>query len=148
MVIRRWQQWRELNGRQQRMLLAALLLSGAISILLRLFLYRDVYQRLEVLFPLREMVGQPEAGTRAAETAAIVELAARRRVANATCLRRSLVLWLMLRRQGIESDLRLGVRKQDGELAGHAWVEIEGIVINDEANIAQQYEVIDLEKPA
>lgn len=141
---KRWRQWAQLDVQQQKLFLSALLLLPVMGALLRAFRYRDIYRRLKIFVPLRERTNQIDVLSRGIETAAIVEIAARRRVAKTTCLRRSLVLWVLLRRQGIESDLRLGVHKQHGKLSGHAWVEIAGAVINDEAEVAAQYTVIDL----
>src|SRR5512135_610321 len=43
---------------------------------------------------------------------------------NALCLPRALAAHAMLRRRGIASRLCLGVARDRGELAAHAWVEI------------------------
>jgi Transglutaminase-like superfamily len=43
---------------------------------------------------------------------------------NALCLPRALAAHAMLRRRGIASRLCLGVARNDGALAAHAWVEI------------------------
>ncbi len=53
----------------------------------------------------------------------MVNIAALRGPFRPTCLERSLVLWWLLQRDGIQSDLRIGVRKDEGELKAHAWVE-------------------------
>ncbi len=55
------------------------------------------------------------------------------------CLKRSLALWFLLRRRGILSDLRIGVRKHEGEFQAHAWIEYEGAVLNDQPTIYQLY---------
>jgi Transglutaminase-like superfamily len=44
---------------------------------------------------------------------------------NALCLPRALAVHAMLRRRGIASRLCLGVARKGGELAAHAWVEID-----------------------
>jgi transglutaminase superfamily protein len=49
----------------------------------------------------------------------------------AHCLHKSLVLHFWLRKEGIPSELRIGVRKEDRQLKAHAWVEIDGQVVND-----------------
>jgi len=58
-----------------------------------------------------------------------------------TCLTRSLVLRGLLRRQGIDSTLRMGVRRGDEThgVEGHAWVEVDGVPINDAADVAERY---------
>ena len=43
---------------------------------------------------------------------------------NALCLPRALATHAMLRRRGIASRLCLGVARERGNLAAHAWVEI------------------------
>jgi hypothetical protein len=48
---------------------------------------------------------------------------------RALCLERSLTLYYLLRRAGISATLRLGV--QPHPFAAHAWVEREGVPLND-----------------
>ncbi len=43
---------------------------------------------------------------------------------NTPCLPRALAAHAMLRRHGIASRLCLGVSREDGDLATHAWIEI------------------------
>lgn len=42
------------------------------------------------------------------------------------CLARSIALWFLLKRKGIETDLRFGMKKENGKLLAHAWVEYKG----------------------
>lgn len=58
---------------------------------------------------------------------------------SATCLPQSLTLWWLLRRRGIASDLRIGVRKHSNDLDAHAWVELAGIVLNDSMDVHQRF---------
>jgi len=57
------------------------------------------------------------------------------------CLARSLTLWTLLRRRGIETELRIGYRKRDGKIEGHAWLEHDGAPVNDEAEVLRSYTV-------
>lgn len=75
----------------------------------------------------------------AKSVARIVSIAARHGIYRATCLRKSLVLILLLRRWGIVSDLCFGTRLNEHALEAHAWVELDGKVINDHPDIRQQY---------
>jgi Transglutaminase-like superfamily len=68
---------------------------------------------------------------RARRYARWLESAARHHVVNAHCLHRSLVLHHWLRREGLPSELRIGVRKEGDALKAHAWVELQGEVVND-----------------
>lgn len=55
------------------------------------------------------------------------------------CLERSMTLWWMLRRDGIEGELHIGARHQAGKFEAHAWVELGGTVLNDAADVHQHY---------
>ena len=68
-----------------------------------------------------------------------VNIASRHMPFPATCLTRSLVLIWMLRRRGVRSDLRIGVHLARGTLYAHAWVECEGVPVNDRADIAIEF---------
>jgi hypothetical protein len=57
------------------------------------------------------------------------------------CLARSLTLWALLRRRGVETELRIGYRKRDGKIEGHAWLEHDGAPVNEEAEVLQTYTV-------
>ena len=56
------------------------------------------------------------------------------------CLLESLALWYLLRRNGHDADLVLGARTLLGPLEAHAWVELEGKVLNDGPHVRQIYE--------
>ena len=71
--------------------------------------------------------------------ARIVAAAARCGPYRATCLPSSLTLWWVLRRQGVESELRIGVYKSEKGIAAHAWVEQSGTAINDAADVSQRF---------
>jgi hypothetical protein len=51
-------------------------------------------------------------------------------VPSATCLAQALTLQALLSKEGIHSDLRIGVARDDGTgITAHAWLEIDGKVI-------------------
>ena len=64
-------------------------------------------------------------------TTRMVLAAARNSPIPSTCLERSLSLWWMLARQGIATQFRIGVRKDDEKFAAHAWVERDGIAVGE-----------------
>ncbi|MFN8445026.1 MAG: lasso peptide biosynthesis B2 protein [Caldilineaceae bacterium] len=55
------------------------------------------------------------------------------------CLSQSLTLCWLLRRQGIPTELRIGVRRQAGKFEAHAWLEYNGQPIKEVATVRQQY---------
>lgn len=63
---------------------------------------------------------------RAETVSRMVAAAGRHGVVKATCLPRSLLAWWLLRREGIDAEIRIGVRRPGDALAAHAWVEHRG----------------------
>jgi len=76
---------------------------------------------------------------RARQLSVIVEVAAGYAPGPVTCLSRSLLLMGMLAREGIDAELRIGVRKAGDALAAHAWVEAAGVPVNDVRDVAAEY---------
>ena len=87
--------------------------------------------------------GAPLSQPEAAALGVAVNRAANHVLGPATCLTRSLLLRWLLRRYGTPSDLRIGVRFEEGELAAHAWVEKDGIPLNDRPELVARYAAFD-----
>ena len=49
----------------------------------------------------------------------------------------------MLRRRGIDTDLRIGFRKREGKIEGHAWLEQDRIPINETECEIRTYAIYD-----
>lgn len=47
------------------------------------------------------------------------------------CLEQSLVLHWLLQSHGLAADLRIGVAKLGGQFAAHAWVEHQGVALEE-----------------
>jgi hypothetical protein len=58
-----------------------------------------------------------------------------------TCLVRSLTLRGILKRRGLDAQLRIGVRKSAAAMEGHAWLEISGAPINEDPAVTSTYVV-------
>jgi len=54
-----------------------------------------------------------------------------------------MVLWSLLCRWGIDSDLRIGVGNKAGDFAAHAWVEHRGRILGSDTELSQQFAVFD-----
>jgi hypothetical protein len=76
-------------------------------------------------------------------TAHMVNAADRHGMFHPSCLVKSLTLWWLLGRQGISSQLRVGIRKEAGNLEAHAWVEREGIALNEPEERHHHYAAFD-----
>ncbi len=66
------------------------------------------------------------------------EAALKRWPGSVTCLERSLVVWSLLG-GGPEAVIKFGVAPADGRPKFHAWVEHDGLVVNDELDVADHY---------
>lgn len=60
-----------------------------------------------------------------------------------TCLVRSLVLQAILRKRGVATDLRIGIRKQGNAPEGHAWLEYQQTPLNESVEEVATYAVFE-----
>lgn len=129
--VRRLRRFLALPGADRRGLAAAWVALAVTDVELRVVGFRRLIRHIEQ--PTRSRPRPPQSGDidQARRSAMWLAVASRRHVAPAYCLHRSLSLHAKLRREGLPSELRIGVRKQDGVLRAHAWVELGGQVIND-----------------
>ncbi len=67
----------------------------------------------------------------------LVNIAARNHLYTMGCLRQSLVLQWLLARRGIGVELRIGVAREAGDLAAHAWLEYAGQPIGEPQTAAR-----------
>ena len=75
----------------------------------------------------------------AREVARAVAAGTRNAPGGANCLRRSLMLWWLLRRRRVPATLHIGVRKPEGDFQAHAWVRVGDTVLNDSRDVAERY---------
>ncbi|ESA35189.1 microcin j25-processing protein mcjb [Leptolyngbya sp. Heron Island J] len=61
----------------------------------------------------------------------------------ANCLKKSLVLWSLLRAQGIDGQLRIGVRQDTQKFEAHAWVEWQDFILGDRQDVRKQFAMFD-----
>ena len=120
--------YRALPAREQKVLLASLALLPLFWFGLRL----AGLQRFQAWLDRSPIARRaPLSYAEAAALGVAVNRAANHVFGLVTCLTRSLLLRWLLRRYGTASDLRIGVRFEQGKLAAHAWVEKDGIPVND-----------------
>lgn len=77
----------------------------------------------------------------------MVNAAARYGWGQSTCLEKSLALWWLLQQQGTASSVRIGARKAAGKLEAHAWVEREGVALNEPQQEHRHYATFDTTFP-
>ena len=66
------------------------------------------------------------------DIARLVSIAADHGIYQARCLEKSLVLRWLLARRGIHAQLAFGAYKAEGAMQAHAWVEIDGVPLNED----------------
>ena len=79
-------------------------------------------------------------------TCRMVRAAAHYSPGQATCLEQSLLLWYLLRSEGIPATVKIGVRKQSETFEAHAWVEQDGIALNQLDEQHHHYAAFDSEQ--
>jgi hypothetical protein len=75
----------------------------------------------------------------ARRTAWLVSVASRHGPYRPRCLARSLVLWWLLQRRGLNCQLRIGVQRSPADFAAHAWVELAGQPLGEPASTSVDY---------
>ena len=73
--------------------------------------------------------------------ARLVDIAARHGIGRATCLRQSLLLYWLLKKNGFDAELIVGARKEGSSLVAHSWVEIDAVPLNEREGVARDYAV-------
>lgn len=138
----KWRRYRRRPPEDRRLILRAALILPFTEMALRLFGFRRC---MELIEKFSRPAGfsqslpadlQRERALRAACAVRSVELHGPTRP---NCLERSMTLWWLLCRDGVNGELHIGARKEDGKFEAHAWVELCGQVINDGAEVHRHY---------
>lgn len=143
----RLRRFRALGPNARGLFLRAAVLLPLVSLSLRLRGFRSTQATLQKQLTRSGSIRyDPPAPGKAAHTALIarmVRAAAYRNLGTATCLERSLVLWWLLGRQGIVSSVRIGTRKTGLKFEAHAWVECDGMALNEPEEVHEHYAAFD-----
>jgi hypothetical protein len=140
--VNSWRKFRLLSQLERRLLLQSLLLLPLNGLALRVASLKRWQSILARLSPVENLSIETLSESEIEIARAAVRMAraaSRHGLYRATCLPESLTIWWLLRRQAIESRLRFGARKQGEHLEAHAWVEINGIPLNDSADVEQRF---------
>ncbi len=139
----KWQRFQQYSPFEQRWLVQALVLLPLVALSLRVggLSRTQTWLKWLLKLPTGPVLNLPELALmpRAEKISELVGVAVRYNRPWATCLNQSLLLEWLLRRQHIDSQLRVGVRRTNGKFEAHAWVECQGSVLNDSNSVAQSY---------
>ena len=150
-IVRKLRTWRALGPEGRRLVVRAALLCAEIDLRLRLAGFDAT--RVHLARRGRSAAGGErslwEQDRMALQTARVVRSAARHLPWKVRCLTRALVAWRLLRRAGVESVVRFGVRREGaGEISGHAWIERAGRPVDPrEAGSPDRFSVLEPSGP-
>lgn len=121
--------WRALTAEERRLLAAAFAWLPLVALGVRIAGFEPVRAVLARTASGVAPAGGDLAGAR--RVARMVAIAGRRGLVRASCVPQALLSWWILRRRGIETKIRIGVRREAGALRAHAWVEHSGLPLED-----------------
>jgi hypothetical protein len=136
---------RGLTREQRRVALASVLLLPSVQLSMRI---RGFMRTAGTLATRSQRKAVPADPSDARPLGVAVGLVAGRSIVGARCLGRSLVLWFLLRRRGIDAELVIGAEApRDRELPAHAWVEVAGEPVNDAPDVRERFGSFGLQLP-
>jgi len=130
-----------LTAREWALLVGAVVAVPVSLVLLRSLGYQRTIRLGKRLSP--EPSAHADTARRGQVTNRLVWVVDRRLHLPTTCLSRSLALWYLLRVQGVDSTIRIGVRAGGRPLDAHAWVELDGVVLNDLDDVGVRFSTIE-----
>jgi hypothetical protein len=130
-LLRKTERLLALSQRERWLLVRAFVGLGVVEVALRIYDLPRLVEAMKAREPQAARSVTPDQLRRAREYAHLVKIASRYHLVAATCLHRSLVLRQLLAREGLPTELRIGVKKDGIKLRAHAWVELDGYPVND-----------------
>lgn len=145
MVKKRIKQLRALSLQEWCLIFIAMLLLPIVALSLRIGGFNKTKAFMSHFIPAESSRGSLDEVKieKANVISRMLSIAARYGPYRANCLKQSLVLWWLLARQDIPSEIRFGVHKTPGEPFGaHAWVECDGKSLSNFQEYNQQFSVL------
>ena len=138
------QRFRALEPPAQGLFLRAFILLPLVSIGLKWRGFHQTKALLGRFLSVSRGLRDSDAQARATLTARMVRAAGYYGIGSPNCLSVSLALWWLLARQGIPSELRVGVRKEGEKFEAHAWVECGGATLSEPEAKHQEFAAFDV----
>jgi transglutaminase superfamily protein len=142
-----WERLRRFSALErpaQTLFLRAIVLLPLVALSLRWRGFRATQAALQISLPsASQKCDSALVRKEAALAAHMVNTADRHGFVHPSCLAKSMTLWWLLRRQGIGSHLRIGIRKANDKFEAHAWVERDGVALNEPDEHHHHYAAFD-----
>ena len=142
LLSRKYRTLSGLSAAERSLLICAVWLLPLVAIALQVKGLRFTQDLLLLAFRSRRSNSEPNS-EQIWTTVRMVKTAAKYYQPWANCLKKSLVLWILLRDRGIISEIRIGVQRESTTFAAHAWVEYQGIVLNDGDDVHQRFQAFE-----
>ena len=137
MLLHELQKLRSMPCRERKLLLQVVLVVPLIGIALRLVGFKRASSWLRRFARTNATVPNPEAEVERHRR--ILILLHRRVPFVGGCLARALAIWFLLRRKGIATHLRFGMRRPTGTLEVHSWVEYKEKPLTLDQRVQEHY---------
>ena len=139
---RRLQQLKTLSLEEWWLLLSAMILLPLVALSLRLKGFKQTQDSMRRFISMELNLTAPNEAEmeKARIVARMVAVAAGHGAYKANCLKQSLVLWWMLARRGIKSEIVFGVQKESvNNFNAHAWVECNEVNLSDSEEVQLKF---------
>ncbi len=141
--MKRIERFLALRSADRWLFLQAVIALPFVRAALRVLGFRRCHGGLRWLTPARiRPAADPPVLDDVARLAQLVRAAAQHGMMNRNCLTESLAIWWLLRRRGLDSDIRIGVRKEGGGLDAHAWVEWAGMSLDEHREVSRSFRTL------
>jgi Transglutaminase-like superfamily len=140
-----FQRYRQLDPESRKLFWRAVMLLHVVSRSLHTRGFQRTKQELARQLAGTTPVTHGAAGETLQKTCRMVRAGAHYGLGHPTCLEQSLVLWYLLQERNISASLRIGVRKSAEKFEAHAWVEHDGIALNQSEEVHQHYAAFESE---
>jgi len=131
-IMRRIEQLGELSLSDWWLLLSSMVLLPLIAFALRMVGFKQTKKFMSYFMFIKlnfNKHNKPEID-KAYTIARMISVAASHGPYHANCLKQSLLLWWVLAKRGISSEIKFGVQKDSNQsLGAHAWVECNGVAL-------------------
>ena len=141
-MTNRLRQLTALSLLQWWIILVALFTLPMIALSLKLSGFKQTKNRMSRFIPtsMDNISAREQDLSRAKLISRAVAIAGNHGIYHANCLKQSLLLWWLLARHGIPTELKLGTQKLPQEtFSANAWVEYNGKALDDFSDLHHQY---------